>query len=208
MILRLRHTPMPILLLLSLACAEPDPTDTGSESPDTDSAPDDTDTDEPTDTAEEEEDHPLGVPVPDFALTDINPSSPSYGQVIDSSTMLGAAYSVIFLDSRCTTCEDVIEDMWMELEAKPTWKEALPLYAIQSVGGAEMEKTHSRMIDDNDMPYLQDTEETGLWLTYEALNHDFFAVSAEGTLDVWLPLYIWPGDLAVYQEYMTTRFGE
>jgi hypothetical protein len=159
----------------------------------------------PEDTAEEE-DHPLGVEVTGFVLADINPSSPSYKEVIDTADMEGRAYSVIFLDSRCITCIEVIEDMWAELVANPSWEEALPLYAVQSVGGEAATDTLERMIEGHDLPYLQDTEETALWQAYEALNHDFFAVSSEGTLDAWLALYTWPEDLALYQDFMSKRF--
>ena len=40
------------------------------------------------------------------------------------------------------------------------------------------------------------------------MNHDFFAVSAEGTLDAWLPLYIWPKDVVMFTDYMSERFGD
>ena len=100
----------------------------------------------------------------------------------------------------------LVTNMWAELVANPTWEEGLPLYAIQSVGGAAAEDTLERMIEGHDLPYLQDTEEMGLWGAYEALNHDFFAVSAEGTLDAWLALYTWPEDFELYREYMRARF--
>ena len=156
---------------------------------------------------EVEEPHPLGGPVSDFSLTDINPSSATYEQSLSSVDLAGQAYSIIFLDSRCNTCIDVIEDLWSTLGEHPSRSEALPLYAIQSVAGSESEETVERMIIGHDMPYLQDTAEVGLWQAYEALNHDFFAVSAEGTLDVWLPLYMWPDDLQLYLDYMNERFG-
>ncbi len=202
MISRQRHLQFVGPILLIQACTEPqnEPggSDTSKPGPDTHSV---------TDTVFEEA-HPLGEPVPGFALIDINPSSSSYDQVVDSSNFEGTAYSIIFLDSRCITCIEVIEDMWVELESNPSWKEGLPLYAIQSIGGGEtQDKTLDRMIAGHDMPYLQDTEDAGLWWAYEALNHDFFAVSEVGTLDMWLPLYVWPDDLSLYLDYMSQRFG-
>ena len=58
------------------------------------------------------------------------------------------------------------------------------------------------------MPYLADVEETDLWIVFGALNHDFFAITAEGTMDVWLTLYIWPDDLPKFTSHMTDRYGE
>ena len=192
-------------LLLWMACAPPESSDSaagvGDGADSVDTGPQESPSD---DTAEEE--HPLGEAVADFALVDINPSSASYKQAIASSDFEGQAYSVIFLDSRCITCIEVIEDLWAELVANPSWEEQLPLFAIQSVGGAEMPETLERMIEGHDLPYLQDTEDVALWHAYEAMNHDFFAVSAEGNLDAWLPLYVWPDDLTLYQDYMQSRF--
>lgn len=194
------------LMTIVSACSPVGSSDTSHVMRD-DSASDDGElTDTATTDTDEEELHPLGLEVPDFALLDINPSSESYQQTLSSADLVGQAYSVIFLDSRCVTCIDVIEDLWAEQLENPNWAAALPLFAVQSIGGGEMTDTVQRMVEGHDMPYLQDTEEQGLWGGYQALNHDFFAVSELGMLDVWLPLYIWPQDLSLYREYMQSRF--
>lgn len=161
-------------------------------------------------TEEEPEDpHPLGVAVADFALEDLNPSSATYGQLVSSQDLVGVPYALIFLDSRCKACGEVADAMWEAGQEHPSWAEGLPTYAVNSYGAVNGNPDSIEgVVDGNSLPYLADTEATWLWGAYGALNHDFFIVAADGTLEVWMPLYVWPDDLVEYTDYMTARFGE
>ncbi len=192
------------LVPLWLACGDPSSSDSGVTEAEADTDADaDTDTDTDTDT----DPHEIGRDLPGFALVDINPSSATYGEIVSSEDLDGSTYALIFLDSRCLACGEVVVDLWAEFQEHPAWWEGLPTFAVQSVGGGQAPETLDNMIEGHDMPYLQDTEDTALWRDYEALNHDLYAVSEEGTLDAWLPLYSWPDDLVVFTDYMTDRFG-
>ena len=156
-----------------------------------------------------EDPHPIGLQVPPFDLVDINPSSATYGKSINSADLTGTPYALVFLDSRCATCGEVIDDIWKAYQEHPSWWAAQPTYAIQRAGALEKApETVSQMVDTNDMPYLADTEETNLWIVFTALNHDFFSITAEGKMDVWLTLYDWPVDLPKFISHMTDRYGE
>jgi hypothetical protein len=152
--------------------------------------------------------HPIGMAMPAFAFEDLNPNSATYGQTIDSADLLGAPYALIFLDSRCTLCPDVADDLWAAYQAHPTWWDAQPTYGVERVAALETApESVAAVVEGNGLPYLADTEETNLWLTMKALNHDFFAVSPAGQLDAWLPLYLWPDDQPDFIEHMTDRYG-
>lgn len=195
-----------MLLLAWIACVEPAPEDSSSEveaDADTDS-----DSDSDTDSDADTDPHEVGRVLPPFALVDLNPSSSTYEQVVDSEQLLGSSFALVFLDSRCLACKDVTADLWAQYEANPGWWELLPTYAIESMGGAAVPEGIEPMVEGNDMPYLADTEEVLLWQGYKALNHDFYVVSAEGTLEAWLPLYTWPEDLEQFTTYMSLRFPD
>jgi hypothetical protein len=152
--------------------------------------------------------HPPGMEIPAFALEDINPNSATYGQTIDGADLLGTPYALVFLDSRCTSCPDVADGLWQAYQDHPTWWEAQPTFAVQRAKALEVyPESTDAVVENNALPYLADTEETDLWMAMTALNHDFFAVSAEGTLDVWLTLYTWPDDLPKFIDHMTERYG-
>ncbi len=152
--------------------------------------------------------HPIGMEMPAFALEDLNPNSTTYGQTIDSADLLGAPYALIFLDSRCTLCPEVADDIWAAYQAHSTWWEAQPTYGVERAAALETAPDSvADVVEGNALPYLADTEETNLWLAMLALNHDFFAVSPEGRLDAWLPLYAWPADQPDFIEHMTDRYG-
>ncbi len=162
-----------------------------------------------TSTSTTTEEHPPGEAAPSFSLVDLNPSSATYNETISSEDLAGAPYGLVFLDSRCPACADVADDLWTEYEARPGWWGALPTFAVESYSAFETSpSTIDEVVDGNDMPYLIDTEDVLLWQNWEALNHDFFAVSADGTLDVWLPMYTWPDDLEMFVEFMSQRYGE
>ncbi|MBW2454154.1 MAG: hypothetical protein JRI68_06575 [Deltaproteobacteria bacterium] len=152
--------------------------------------------------------HPLGMDMPAFAFEDLNPNSVTYGQTVDSADLLGAPYALIFLDSRCTLCPDVADDIWAAYQAHPTWWDAQPTYGVERAEAlATAPETVAAVVEGNGLPYLADTEQTNLWFIMKALNHDFFAVSAEGKLDAWLPLYLWPEDEPKFIQHMTDRYG-
>ena len=160
------------------------------------------------DTGPEPELHPIGMKMPSFTLEDINPNSASYGKTIDSTTLAGKTYALVFLDSRCPLCADVADDLWAEYQAHPSWWEAQPTFGVARAAAIEKAPTTiDEVVDGNGLPYLTDTVETNLWMAMFAVNHDFFAVSAEGILEAWLPLYSWPDDLVVFIDHMTERHG-
>jgi hypothetical protein len=154
------------------------------------------------------EHHPIGMVVPPFALEDLNPTSATYGQVVDSADLAGRPYALIFLDSRCPECGDVADGLWATYEAHPTWWEAQPTFAIQRAKAYEMAPgSVTRIIDDNNLPYLLDVADTNLWMAFYALNHDFFAIGSDGTLEVWLELYFMPEAIDLFEAHMTERYG-
>lgn len=150
--------------------------------------------------------HELGVKVPAFVLVDLNPASATAGQNVSSETLAGAPYGLIFLSSQCATVRDVTDDLWAHYEATPGLWEAFPVFAVQSSWSfAAAPDGVAFVVDGNALPYLLDTEQTDLWSAYDALNHDFFAVSADGALEAWLPLYVWPGDSEALFSYLADR---
>jgi hypothetical protein len=152
--------------------------------------------------------HPLGMVAPPFRLRDLNPASPTYDQDVSSADLNGKPYALVFLDSRCIQCADVADGLWLAYQQHPGWWGAQPTFAIERAKAlAQAPDTVAGVVDGNGLPYLADSEETNLWMAFLALNHDFFAISADGTLDAWLPLYDWPEDLAVFVEHMTGRYG-
>jgi hypothetical protein len=189
------------MLLALLACTEPVVEDSVIEA-DTDT---DADADSDTDTDADTDPHEIGRPLPPFALEDLNPASASYGRVVSDSDF-EASYAVIFLDSRCVTCAEVAQDLWDGYEQHPEWD--LPLVAVQSITGGGDPDAIEHMVGGHGLPYLLDTDEVALWSTYQALNHDFYVVSSEGTLEVWIPLYSWPEDLELFEAYMTDRHSD
>lgn len=152
--------------------------------------------------------HPVGMQVPPFSLEDINPTSPTYGQLVSSEALAGSRYAMIFWDSRCFECIAHADGLFEILSKHPLWQEAQPLFGIESASAFETAPdTVVPMVENNDLPYLVDTVEDSLWVGMSALNHDFFAISAEGTLETWLPLYEWPDQIDDYRDYMTETFG-
>ncbi len=153
--------------------------------------------------------HPIGMDVPAFAMEDLNPSSATFGQKIDSSALLGTPFAIIFLDSRCPACADVADDIWTAYQEHASWWGAQPTFAIQRAKAHETApETTVEVVDGNDLPYLLDVYDNEMWLVMSALNHDFFAFSAEGKLEVWLELYTWPDDKPIFMKHMTDRYGE
>ena len=101
------------------------------------------------------------------------------------------------------------DDIFAALEEHPTWQAALPFFGVESVSAyASAPNTIDAMVEDNDLPYLVDLEENSIWRAYSALNHDMVVISADGLVEAWLPLYTWPEDMAMFNEYMTERFGD
>ncbi len=153
--------------------------------------------------------HPIGMQVPPFLLEDLNPSSPTFGQFVDSADLAGQPYALIFLDSRCPECGTVANGLWEAYQQHPGWWEAQPLFAVQRAAALEKApQTVAGVVDGNDIPYLADTEETNLWMVFLALNHDFFAIDSDGKLAAWLELYSWPEALDLFTEHMTEFYGE
>ncbi len=157
----------------------------------------------------EPEPHPVGMVVPPFALEDINPTSATFGQVVHGADLAGKPYGLIFLDSRCSGCGDVADGLWAAYQAHPSWFGKQPTFAVERAVALEKSpESVAGVVDGNSLPYLADTEETNLWLAFMALNHDFFSVSADGKLEVWLGLYTVPEDLQQFVDFMTGRYGE
>lgn len=157
----------------------------------------------------EPEAHPIGMEVPHFALEDLNPTSATFGQLIDNADLDGKPYNLIFLDSRCPECGEVADGLWAEYEAHPTWWDAQPTFGVQRAAAFEKSPDSvDGVVDGNGMPYLLDTVEINLWMAFLALNHDFFAIDENGQLSVWLELYQWPESLPSFQDYMTDQHGE
>lgn len=175
-------------------------------------SPDDTSEDEIDDEVSPDVDfepHPIGMVVPPFALKDLNPSSATFDQVIDSASLAGRPYSLVFLDSRCKECGDVANGLWEAYAQHPTWWAAQPTFAVERAKAlARFPGTVVTVTGGNDLPYLADTEETNLWMAFYALNHDFFTIAPDGTLDVWLELYFMPEALDLFYDHMTERYGE
>ncbi len=204
---------LPLLALGLWACGdEPDdtqaPVDTQETDTDTDADADsDTDADSDSDTDTDPKDP--GMPAMAFAMEDINPSSASYGTVIDSTALADSMYALVFLDSRCGGCADVADDLWALMLDKPHWHEALTIFGVQSFSGyANGGDTIEAMVENNDQPYLVDVEENSVWVGYEALNHDMVIIDSDGTVEAWLPLYFWPDDMVLFTDWMTERYGE
>ncbi len=157
----------------------------------------------------EPEGHPIGMEVPPFALEDLNPNSATYGQLVSSADLAGKPYSLIFLDSRCPACADVADALWAAYQEHPTWWDSQPTFAVERAAALEKSpESVDDVVDGNGLPYLADTVETDLWMAFLALNHDFFTISPDGKLEVWLELYLWPEDLQKFLDHMTERYGE
>ena len=155
------------------------------------------------------EPHPIGMEVPHFSLVDLNPSSASFGQMIDNADLDGKPYNLVFFDSRCPECGTVADSLWEEYQLHPTWWVAQPTFAVQRAAAYEKSpESTAGVVDGNSMPYLLDTKEINLWMAFLALNHDFFAIDENGQLSTWLELYSWPDDLPKFQEYMIGQHGE
>ena len=156
-----------------------------------------------------DEPHPIGMEVPPFELEDLNPTSATYGQMINSADLAGAPYGLVFLDSRCRACSDVADGLWAEYVKHETWWASQPTFAVERASAmVDSPESVELVVDGNSMPYLADTEEVDLWMAFRALNHDYFAISADGELDVWLELYTWPDDLPLFIDHMTERYGD
>lgn len=163
-----------------------------------------------TDVAPDPYDHSddIGAPATPFALIDLNPASPTAGQTVSTESLAGRPYGLIFLASECLTVREVADDLWAAYAANPTWWDAYPVFAIESSWSFEGAPDGvGPVVDGNALPYLLDTEPTDLWGTYGALNHDFFGISADGKIEVWLPLYAWPGDRATIEGWIATKAG-
>jgi hypothetical protein len=201
---------LPLLLSLAVSACGDDPVDDTQEPGDTDTDTDtDTDSDSDADTDADTDPKAIGREAAAFAMEDINPSSPSFGAVVDSQDLVGAPYGLLFMDSRCTGCIDLANDVWGQLVEHPGWAEALPIFGVESFSAyASAQPTIDPMVADNDLPYLVDIEENTVWGYYSALNHDFIVVSAEGTIEAWLPLYSWPDDLVVFTDWMSEQYGD
>ena len=199
---------LPLLgLALLIACGD-DVTDDTQKPGDTDA---DTDTDSDTDADSDADTDPkdIGSESFPFEMEDINPSSPTYGTTVESVSLAGDPYALLFMDSRCTGCIDLANDVFAALVEHPTWQAGLPIYGVQSFSAyANSPSTIEPMVEDNDLPYLVDIEENTMWGAYNALNHDMVVISADGLVEAWLPLYVWPEDMAEFEAYMTERFGE
>jgi len=153
--------------------------------------------------------HPIGMDLPTFAMEDLNPSSATFGQKVDSSSLLGKPFALIFLDSRCPACADVADDIWQAYQDHASWWGAQPTFAIQRAKAHETApETTTEIVDSNDLPYLLDVYDNEMWMLMSALNHDFFAFSAKGKLEVWLELYEWPDDKPKFMKHMIDRYGE
>ncbi len=207
---------IPLIGLLSIACGDDPaddtalPMDTSESDTDTDADADsDTDTDADTDSDTDTDPKAIGRDAVPFAMEDINPSSASYGATVSSEDLAGTPYALVFLDSRCTGCIDVADDLWALMLERPDWHVALPVFGVQSFNAYDtVPATVDPMVESNDQPYLVDVEQGGVWAGYEALNHDMLVISSDGVLDAWLPLYTWPDDMVIFTDYMTERFGD
>jgi hypothetical protein len=162
------------------------------------------DTDDPGDRFDHTDE--IGDPGPPFALVDLNPASATAGQIVSSEALAGHPYGIIFLASQCATVRDVTDDLWTAYQENPGWWDAFPVYGIESDWAYSWDPNSvGPVVEGNALPYLLDTPDTDLWGQYDALNHDFFAVSADGKLEAWLPLYVWPDDYEVFLAYMAER---
>jgi hypothetical protein len=175
-----------------------------------DTAPDtDVDTDSDTDSDTEAEVFPgVGDPMPGFALEDVNPSSATFGQIIDGADLQGQTYGLIFLDARCTTCVEVADDVYALYGEHPGWWEAEPVFGINGVGGDEHANLVANMVANNSLPYLQDTAEGSIWGALRSLNHDWYVVGPDGVITHRYELYVWPDDTTIWLEHMVGRYGE
>jgi len=205
---------IPLLGLALLACGDDPvddtaaPVDTAESDTDTD-ADVDSDTDADADSDTDTDPKAIGRDAVPFAMEDINPSSASYGTTLRSEDLAGTPYALVFLDSRCTGCIDVADDLWALMLDKPHWHAALPVFGVESYSAyATVPATVDPMVENNDQPYVVDVEGSSVWAGYGALNHDMLVISDDGVLDAWLPLYSWPDDMVIFTDYMTDRFGD
>ncbi len=202
---------LPLMALALLACGEKEPDDSAPPGDTQDSGvPDDTgETDPPEDTDTEPDPKAVGSEAMAFAMEDINPSSPSYGAVVRSEDLAGSPYGLLFMDSRCTGCIDLANDVWTLLQKHPDWHEALPIFGVQSFSAYNSAPgTVDPMVESNDLPYLVDVEHNSVWAGYEALNHDLLVISDAGAVEAWLPLYSWPADMEELVAYLEARFAD
>ncbi len=189
-----------------VACGEPDDTEAPGDTYEADS---DTDADADSDSDTDTDPKDVGSPAMAFAMEDINPSSPSYTTVVRSEDLSGTPYGLLFMDSRCTGCIDLADDVWALMAKHPDWYAALPIFGVQSFSAHEsVPGTAEPMVENNDLPYLVDVEHNTVWGGYEALNHDLVIISADGVVEAWLPLYVWPEDMADLTAFLEERFGE
>jgi hypothetical protein len=207
----LRILPLLALLLtpLALGCGEEKPEDdTAPPEGDTDTDSD-ADADADSDTDADTDPKAVGREALAFAMEDINPSSASYGAVVESAALAGTPYGLLFMDSRCKACIELADDVWAALVKHPAWQEALPIFGVESFSAWEgAPYTAEGVVENNDLPYLVDLEENSAWAYYNALNHDLIVISGEGAIEAWLPLYTWPDDMVDFEAYMAERFGE
>ncbi len=96
-------------------------------------------------------------PLPDFTLTDVNPTSASYGQEIALTDLQGQVVFIMFIHSSCGVCQSrsqYLQTIWNEHEA--SWSGRVALLLVNMIG---WESEIDAFCSLHDLPVLQDTEE-------------------------------------------------
>ncbi len=118
----------------------------------------------------------VGEEAPTFALEDVNPTSPSFGDTVGHGGP-GTTTLVYFGHANCPYCRaqyEVLDDLLLPVLAAGT-----PL-EIYGVNLSSLADENEAMVSSIDLPWLQD--DGSVWEAYGAEWRDLFLVDEDGTV--------------------------
>lgn len=102
---------------------------------------------------------------PDFALVDVNPTSPSYGSTVPRTSAPGRVTLLYFALPSCSHCQAQVEQLQAIVrERDSAWAEV----DVRIIALAASEESVPELADGTDLPILQDTPELDVQEQYNA----------------------------------------